>query len=218
MKQIESNPTHHMIADILFGTGMRISELTGNMPKRCIFCSHYHKPKWRRRSQSAPVPPTCQRTGTTVDRYHRCRLWNPRYIGVRIEDIEWNEGTIRIFGKGSKERLVVMDQQRLNRLRRYVRIRRIRSGKIFDITPRQVQRIFKNASKAAGLPAGNAGRWSPHKARHTLLTRMIEEGGEDALVAAKEQAGHQSLQTTIQYLHVSTGYRRRMLDRMAQNQ
>ncbi len=218
MKQLERNPAHHMIADILFGTGMRISELTGNMPKRCIFCSHYHKPKWRRRSQSAPVPPTCQRTETIVDRYYRCKSWTPKYIGVRVEDIEWNEGTIRIFGKGSKERLVVMDQPRLDRLRRYVRARRISAGKIFDITPRQVQRVFKNASKAAGLPTANRGRWSPHKARHTLLTRMIEEGGEDALVAAKEQAGHQSLQTTIQYLHVSTGYRKRMLDRMAENQ
>ncbi len=215
MKRLEPNRTHHMIADILFGTGMRISELTGNMPKRCIFCLNYHKPKWRRRTQTTPPPPSCRHSGNTIDNYHRCDAWIPKYRGVRIEDIEWNEGTIKVLGKGSKERFVVMDQQRIERLKKYIRDNRIRAGKIFDITPRQVQRFFKRAAQEAGLPMDRIDRWSPHKARHTLLTRMIEDGGEDALVAAKEQAGHQSLQTTIQYLHVSTAYRRRMLDRMA---
>ena len=218
MKQLQSHREHHMIADLLFGTGMRVSELVGNMPRRCIFCRSYHKPKWRKRSEPRPPPAICQQTRNVTQRNAKCDAWQPRYVGVSVEDIDWSQGTIRVLGKGSKERLVVMDQARLDRLKKYIRDRRIRSGKIFDITPRQVQRFFKKAAAEAGLPLDRNGRWSPHKARHTLLTRMIEEGGEDALVAAKEQAGHQSLQTTIQYLHVSTGYRRRMLERVAQNQ
>jgi integrase len=83
------------------------------------------------------------------------------------------------------------------------------TGRIdFGIGIRRVEQLSKFCAKKAELPElEKFGRWSPHKMRHTHLTRLVEAGQELGIVGslrhAQEQAGHSSLQTTETYLHTA---------------
>jgi len=162
------------------------------------------------------------------------------YRGLYVEDIDFASRQVRIFGKGRKERMIILSKRAIEEILKWLGDRR--EGKIFDITPRMVQKLAWKYAKEAGLPihlqckkcgqrdipeetkacpsCGNTklvhehGRWSPHKARHTHLTKIVEKGGRDALVVAQERAGHVSLATTSIYLHTSTEYQKAVMEKV----
>ena len=133
------------------------------------------------------------------------------YRGLYVEDIDFERHEIRVFGKGKKERVVVVSKQAVDEILKWLGDRR--SGKIFDITPRMVQKLAKKYAKEAGLPDWNKrGRWSPHKCRHTHITKIIDKTHD--LAAAQEQAGHESPATTSIYTHLSTSYRKPVMQKV----
>ena len=135
------------------------------------------------------------------------------YRGLYVEDIDFENRQFRVFGKGKKERMVVVSKQAIDEILKWLGDRR--SGKIFDMTPRMVQKLAKKYAKEAGLPDWNKrGRWSPHKCRHTHATRIVEKGGRDALVVAQEQLGHEGLGGTSIYLHTSIEYRKSVMQKV----
>ena len=129
---------------------------------------------------------------------------------VTIDMGDFRDDTIRIVGKGSKERLVYLNDACLDALQRYKKVRASlpnladrdalfvskRTGK--RLSARRIEQIVARCLQSAGL----SGRgFSPHKLRHTAATLMYQ-GGVDML-ALKEILGHENVSTTQIYTHIN---------------
>lgn len=125
-------------------------------------------------------------------------------VNLDIKDLDFNEKSIRIFGKGKKERIVPLTGKAHEWLLKYVRdIRGDKSGAVFlsksgiRLTQRDLQRIVKKSiSRVATLH-----QMSPHTIRHTFATHLLNRGAD--LRAIQELLGHESLSTTQIYTHMS---------------
>ena len=136
--------------------------------------------------------------------------------GMRLTELvtinlgDFRDDTIRITGKGSKERLVYLTPACLDALEHYTAARASlpnlsdkqalfvsqKTGK--RLSARRVEQIVARCLQSAGL----SGRgFSPHKLRHTAATLMYQ-GGVDML-ALKEILGHESVSTTQIYTHIN---------------
>lgn len=137
-----------------------------------------------------------------------CGMRLAELITINLSDFK--DGTIRITGKGGKERLVYLNSACLDALDHYLPARAAlpnladsnalfvskRTGK--RLTARRVQQIVERCLQSAGL----SGRgYSPHKLRHTAATLMYQ-GGVDML-ALKEILGHENVSTTQIYTHIN---------------
>ncbi len=136
--------------------------------------------------------------------------------GLDVADVDLGVGTVRVLGKGRKERIVPVGRQAVLAIRTYLEADRPideREGEngacLFTsrggrrLSRRQIQRIVGRwlASATGGEPM------SPHALRHTFATHLLDEGAD--LLAVKELLGHSSLSTTRIYTHTS---RERLLE------
>lgn len=125
--------------------------------------------------------------------------------GMDIKDLDMTRRTVRVLGKGDKERVVPFGRAAADAVEQWLRNGRpelagdtpalfvgVRGGRI---DPRQVRRVVEKAGQVTGQ------RVSPHGLRHTAATHLLE-GGADLRVV-QEMLGHSSLQTTQIYTHVS---------------
>ncbi|MFW6078432.1 MAG: tyrosine-type recombinase/integrase, partial [Gemmatimonadota bacterium] len=133
-------------------------------------------------------------------------------IRVRVADVIFEEGFARVFGKGSKERLVPVGGSALRALRIYLRELRPRlereghGGVVFlnaRGTPLSRMGVWKILRKHADR-AGIERRVTPHTLRHSFATHLLE-GGAD-LAAVQEMLGHADISTTQIYTHVDREY------------
>ncbi|MGN0983610.1 MAG: tyrosine-type recombinase/integrase, partial [Gemmiger sp.] len=130
---------------------------------------------------------------------------------VTIDLGDFRDETIRIIGKGNKERLVYLNNACKDALEHYLKAREAlpnlsdrqalfvskKTGK--RLTARRVEQIVERCLRSAGL----AGRgYSPHKLRHTAATLMYQYGNADML-ALKEILGHENVSTTQIYTHIN---------------
>jgi integrase/recombinase XerD len=140
--------------------------------------------------------------------------------GVRVSEITdlglghllLDEGLCRVFGKGSKERVVPVGQHASEAIRRYLRELRPElekgkgKGRVFlsvrgkPLTRMSVWTIVGGAAERAGITK----TVSPHTLRHSFATHLLE-GGAD-LVAVQELLGHADISTTQIYTHVDRAY------------
>ena len=131
---------------------------------------------------------------------------------VTIDLADFKEDTIRIVGKGDKERLVYLNPACIEALRHYCEAR-AKLPKLPDkqalfvsrhtgkrLGNRRVEQIVSACLKAAGLDGKG---YSPHKLRHTAATLMYRHGNVDML-ALKEILGHEHVSTTEIYTHINT--------------
>jgi integrase/recombinase XerC len=127
--------------------------------------------------------------------------------GLNFSAVDWQQGFVRVLGKGSKERICPIGEVALSCLQNFVQqgdrstaydqaILVTTQGR--RIEPRAVQKLLKKYLLAAGLPAD----MTPHKIRHSYATHLLN-GGAD-LRAVQELLGHANLSTTQIYTHVST--------------
>lgn len=130
--------------------------------------------------------------------------------------------TVKLRGKGGKERLIFLGRPALRALDDYLARGRPALEKAADpsrhkalflnrgggrLTPRSIRRIVGRYARAAGLGR----KLGPHALRHTFATHLLE-GGAD-LRAVQELLGHSSLDTTQVYLHLTPGRLREIYDR-----
>ena len=140
-------------------------------------------------------------------------------VGLNIEEYSKAQRTLRLFGKGQKERIVYLNDACINALEKYLSVRHKEAGKPMfvsfyrnqykRISNRRVQRIVEDQLRRAGL--GNLGI-STHKLRHTCATLMYEYGNVDPMVL-RDVLGHKSVATTQIYTHLSDKDKRRAAER-----
>jgi integrase/recombinase XerD len=135
-------------------------------------------------------------------------------VGLGLQDVLYEDGLARIFGKGGKQRIVPVGRRALGALALYVREIRPRfdhgkgRGIVFlnargtPLSRVSAWTIIRRAARHAGITK----RVSPHTLRHTFATHLLE-GGAD-LRAVQEMLGHADLATTQLYTHVDRDYLR----------
>jgi len=122
--------------------------------------------------------------------------------GLDGTDVDRSHGTVRVLGKGDKERVVPVGEIALAAIDAYLAARGDHDGPLFTnarggrLTVRSVARIVDHYVSRAGTHV----RASPHAFRHSFATHLLN-GGAD-LRAIQELLGHASLSTTQRYTHV----------------
>ena len=125
--------------------------------------------------------------------------------GLRVKDIDFFNGIVKVFGKGSKERLVPVTDAALDALKTYLACRKNpqRDDALFlnkngkPLTGDGLAYIFKNTAIASHL----ARKVTPHSLRHSFATHLLNNGCD--LRSLQEMLGHKSLAATQVYTHVS---------------
>ncbi|HEV8436767.1 MAG TPA: tyrosine recombinase XerC [Methylomirabilota bacterium] len=123
--------------------------------------------------------------------------------GLDCADVDRGQGTVRVLGKGDKERVVPVGEAALVALDRYLALRGATDGPLFTnrrggrLTPRSVHRIVGKRARLTGVER----RVTPHTLRHTFATHMLGEGADLRLI--QELLGHSRLSTTQRYTHVT---------------
>lgn len=142
-----------------------------------------------------------------------CGLRVTELIELKISEIYWKEGFIRIIGKGNKERLVPLGKIASKHLKIYlneIRIHQKLENQFIDhvfinkngkkLSRVMIFKIVKKLTEKAGIQKNV----SPHTLRHSFATHLVE-GGAD-LRAVQEMLGHQSITTTEIYTHLDKNY------------
>ena len=132
--------------------------------------------------------------------------------GLDLADLDRTQGTVRVWGKGRKERILPVGEAALNALDAYLALRGGADGPLFQnrrggrLTVRSVHRIVKAGARAAGLTR----RVTPHTLRHTFATHMLDAGADLRLI--QDLLGHSRLSTTQRYTHVSADHLMKVYD------
>lgn len=135
-------------------------------------------------------------------------------VNLKLQDINLRHRTMRIVGKGKKERIVPFSNSALDAINDYLNNCRnlilnknhiqVPTNAVFinnlgqQLTTRGVQYILKRIEDKTGVNLD----LHPHKMRHTFATHLLEKGAD--LRTIQEILGHTSLETTQVYTHVTT--------------
>jgi integrase/recombinase XerC len=131
---------------------------------------------------------------------------------MRIQDVDFEKLTAKVFGKGRKERIVFINESAAKAMITYLQLRQQGGDHAFflgrygkQLSLAQISNIVKEVSSICGIK-----RATSHVIRHTFATHLLE-GGAD-LVTIQNLLGHRSLATTSIYLNVSPQHMREKYD------
>lgn len=122
---------------------------------------------------------------------------------IKLKDIDYYDNSIKVFGKGSKERIVYFGEYAREILDMYLKLRDDDCPYLFinknkkRLTARGVRYILDNLIKKTSLDT----KISPHMIRHSFATHMLNEGCD--LLTVQELLGHESLRATQVYTHIT---------------
>jgi integrase/recombinase XerC len=128
-------------------------------------------------------------------------------INLKLSDVNFQKGIIKVTGKGNKSRLVPFGKITESAMKDYLEIRKIsdinKSGYFFiDTKGKQFYKMKIQRLIAAHLKKETELRKkSPHIIRHTFATHLLDRGAD--IRALKELLGHSSLSTTQVYTHIT---------------
>ena len=156
--------------------------------------------------------PADMRNRAILEFLYACGARISETSGLLVGNVDFDTAQVRVFGKGSKERIVPLHELAIASMRDYLFNARpvLLAGKespyFFvstrgnQMSPDVLRKMFKQSLLAAGLDQ----TLSPHDMRHTFATDLVE-GGAD-LRSVQEMLGHSSLSTTQIYTHVSISH------------
>lgn len=163
--------------------------------------------------------PQGERNRTMLEMLYGCGLRVSELIHLQLSDLFFEEGFIRVIGKGNKERFVPVNQQTIKYVTIYINEIRIhintkkgfedtlflnRRGKM--LTRNMVFLIIKDLALKAGIDK----KISPHTFRHSFATHLLENGAD--LHAIQQMLGHESITTTEIYVHVDRTYLKNVME------
>jgi integrase/recombinase XerC len=122
---------------------------------------------------------------------------------LNVSDVDPYTESVRVFGKGRKERVCPVGLPALEAISRYRAAANVYSGPLFinkarkRISPRSIWLVLKRYVRYTSIPISI----SPHKLRHSFATHMLDRGAD--LRSVQALLGHASLSTTQIYTHVT---------------
>lgn len=146
---------------------------------------------------------------------YSCGLRVSELTSLRLQDLFFDEGYIRVIGKGDKQRLVPISSVARDRIRRYLEKRpgaRSNEEVLFlNNRGRQLSRVMvftllKEAVRRAGIDK----HISPHTFRHSFATHLLEGGA--SIRQVQEMLGHESILTTEIYTHLDSSHLRQTVE------
>lgn len=149
---------------------------------------------------------TPKRDRAILELIYSAGLRSAEAISLDKQDLNFADSSLRVIGKGDKERIAFFGSTATAAIQEYIvgeRVAPISGDALFTndkgirLTTRTVQKIVKRWALAVGLPPDT----SPHTLRHTFATHLLD-GGAD-LKTVQQLLGHSSLATTQIYTHVS---------------
>ena len=159
--------------------------------------------------------PQGQRNRAILEVLYSCGLRVSELVNLKLSNIRFNEGYVKVLGKGNKERFSPIGSSALKYLKIYLKEVRIHQNIKKDsedivflnrrgnkLTRVMIFTIIKQLAEKIGLKK----KISPHTFRHSFATHLIE-GGAD-LRAIQEMLGHESITTTEIYTHLDREFLR----------
>jgi len=140
---------------------------------------------------------------------YACGLRVSELVGLTLEQVNLRQGVLRVFGKGSKERLVPMGEEAIGWVERYCREARpaLLAGRPADVLfpslrgEQMTRQTFWHRIKHQAQVAGIAKSLSPHTLRHAFATHLLNHGAD--LRVVQMLLGHSDLSTTQIYTHIA---------------
>ncbi|WP_111707810.1 site-specific tyrosine recombinase XerD [Lutibacter citreus] len=157
--------------------------------------------------------PQGERNRTILETLYSCGLRVSELVNLQLSDLFFDEGFIRVTGKGSKQRFVPINSLTQKYIVNYVNDIRVhipvqkgfedtvflnRRGK--NLTRVMIFTIVKNLAIKIGLKK----KISPHTFRHSFATHLLERGAD--LRAIQQMLGHESITTTEIYMHLDKSF------------
>jgi len=140
---------------------------------------------------------------------YACGLRVSELVGLTLEQLNLRQGVVRVFGKGSKERLVPLGEEAIVWLERYLRNARddLLGGRPSDVLfpslrgEQMTRQTFWYRIKHHAKVAGIGKSLSPHTLRHAFATHLLNHGAD--LRVVQMLLGHSDLSTTQIYTHIA---------------
>jgi len=163
--------------------------------------------------------PEGTRNKALLEILYSCGLRVSEVVNLKISQLYFDVGFIRVIGKGDKERLVPVGKSAVKQVTVYLKTIRVH----LPVKPGNEDYVFLNRRgtklsrvmvfyiiKDTAMQAGIKKNISPHTLRHSFATHLVE-GGAD-LRAVQEMLGHESITTTEIYTHIDREFLRKTLE------
>lgn len=155
--------------------------------------------------------PVGARDAAILEMFYSTGIRLSELIDLRLDDVDFSASTVKVTGKGAKQRIVPFGRRAAQALHHYLAVRKELGKKGSDLLP---VNVFVSVSGKKMNPRSVYGlvrtyiskvsevqKKSPHILRHSFATHLLNRGAD--LRAVKELLGHESLSTTQVYTHVS---------------
>lgn len=149
------------------------------------------------------------RNKAMLETLYSCGLRVSELINLRLSGLFFNEGFIKVEGKGNKERFVPISNHcvkhiniYVNEIRNHLNIQKGHEDYVFlnrrgkQLTRAMIFTIIKNLTERSGIKKNV----SPHTFRHSFATHLVQNGAD--LRAIQQMLGHESITTTEIYMHL----------------
>lgn len=163
--------------------------------------------------------PQGERNRTILETLYSCGLRVSELISLQLSDLFFEEGFIRVIGKGNKQRFVPINYQTQKYIEFYIHTIRIHIDvqKGFEDTVflnRRGKRLSRvmifTIVKDLAIKAGIKKKISPHTFRHSFATHLLERGAD--LRAIQQMLGHESITTTEIYMHLDKSFLKKVIN------
>jgi site-specific recombinase XerD len=185
--------------------GVHTPKVNGKLPRpldeetvaRLVSTEDEEAPEWRR-----------ARDRVVLEILYGSGLRVSEVCSLTVQSVSSDQTTMRVMGKGSKERVVPLSEPATIALRRWAKVRHevlgeapvvalLLTGRGQCVSRRDITRLLDEACQRAGIAGGT----HPHALRHSFATHLMDNGADTRSI--QELLGHSDASTTQRYTHVS---------------